>query len=390
MTPETVARLRRDTPACETLLHFNNAGAALIADPVHQTVLDYLDAERRMGGYEAEAALAPRLDRFYTGFAELLGGEPSEIAYAESATRAWDSVFYGLDWREGDEVIIHVSDYGSNTLSLLQMQARKGIVIRECPSDETGQIDVLALDRMIGPRTRLVALSHIPTQGGMVNPAAAVGCVTRDHGVFYLLDACQSLGQVEVDVQAIGCDALSGTGRKFLRGPRGTGVLWVSKAAIGRLDPPFIDGHSARVVGDGFDWEPGAKRFEAFEQNYAGKAGLARAVDYALEVGMPVIAARIAGLAATLRAELSARPGVTVRDQGERKGGIVTFTVEDRPSRGIVEALRAKGINTSLSYARWAPKDFARRHLPEMVRASVHAYNTEDEIERFIAALDTL
>ncbi len=390
MTPDTLARLRRETPACETLLHFNNAGASLIPDPVHHAMLDYLEAERRMGGYEAEAALAPRLKRFYTGFAELLGGDPAEIAWAESATRAWDSVFYGLDWQEGDEVIIHVSDYGSNTLSLLQMQARKRIVIRECPSDASGQIDVEALDRMIGPRTKLVALSHIPTQGGLVNPAASVGRVTRDHGVFYLLDACQSLGQVEVDVRAIGCDALSGTGRKFLRGPRGTGVLWVSKAALGRLDPPFIDGHSAFVSEDGFNWEPGAKRFEAFEQNYAGKAGLARAVDYALEIGMATIDERIAGLAARLRGDLASLPGVTVRDQGERKGGIVTFTVEGKPSRGIVEALRAQGINCSLSYARWAPRDFARRHLPEMVRASVHAYNTEAEIDRFVAAVAAL
>lgn len=390
MTPDTVARLRRETPACESLLHFNNAGASLIPDPVHQVVTDYLDAERQIGGYEAEAAKGAQLERFYTGFAELIGADPSEIAYAESATRAWDSVFYGLDWREGDEVIIHVSDYGSNTLSLMQMQARCGIVIRECPSDESGQIDVEALDQMIGPRTKLVALSHVPTQGGLVNPAEPVGRVTRDHGVFYLLDACQSLGQVEIDVRAIGCDALSGTGRKFLRGPRGTGVLWVATAALERLDPPFIDGHSAFASGDGFEWEPGAKRFEAFEQNYAGKAGLARAVDYALEIGMPVIAARIAELAATLRTELSALSGVTVRDQGERKAGIVTFTVEGKPSRGIVEALRAQGINCSLSYSRWAPSDFARRQLPEMVRASVHAYNSESEITRFRRAIEAL
>jgi selenocysteine lyase/cysteine desulfurase len=357
---------------------------------VHETVLSYLEAERRLGGYEAEAALAPQLDRFYTGFAALLGAVPDEIAFAESATRAWDSVFYGLDWREGDEVIVHVSDYGSNTLALLQLQRRRGIVIRECPSDASGQIDVDALDRMIGRRTKLVALSHIPTQSGLVNPAGAVGKVTRDHGVFYLLDACQSLGQVEVDVRAIGCDALSGTGRKFLRGPRGTGVLWVSAAALSRLDPPFIDGHSACVREGGFDWEPGARRFEAFEQNCAGKAGLARAADYALEIGIAQISSRIAALAATLRRDLSSLPGVTLRDQGERLGGIVTFTVDDRPSRGIIAALGAQGINCSLSTFRWAPRDFARRNLPEMVRASVHAYNTENEIARFARAIAAL
>ena len=387
MPPETVARLRRDTPACETVVHFNNAGSALMPAPVYDTVTAYLAAERDLGGYEAEAALAPQLDRFYTAFAALLGVRADEIAYAESATRAWDMVFYAFDWRAGDEVVIHASDYGSNTLSLLQMKARRGIVIRECPSDETGQIDVAALDRMIGPKTRLVSLSHVPTQGGLVNPAAAVGRVARAHGVPYLLDACQSLGQVEVDAPAIGCDFLTGTGRKFLRGPRGTGVLWVSRDALHRLDPPFIDGHAARVTGDGFAWEPGSRRFEAFEQNYAGKAGLARAVDYALEIGIAGIAARIAALAQALRAQLGDLPGVTLRDLGAQKGGIVTFTRAGVPSADMAQHLGAQGINVSVARARWAPTDFAARNLPDMVRASVHAYNTEAEVARFVAAV---
>ncbi len=390
MTPDQIARLRADTPACERIVHFNNAGAALMPAPVFDAVTGYLEAERDRGGYEAEAALAPRLERFYASFAALLGVAADEIAYAESATRAWDSVFYGLDWREGDEVVIHASDYGSNTLSLLQMKARRGLVIRTCPSDESGQIDVAALERMIGARTRMISLSHIPTQGGLVNPAEDVGRVARAHGVLYLLDACQSLGQVEVNVPRIGCDFLSGTGRKFLRGPRGTGVLWVGRHALDRIDPPFIDGHSARMTGEGFEWEPGARRFEAFEQNYAGKAGLARAVDYALEIGVAAIAARIAVLAEGLRSDLATVPGVVLRDLGARKGGIVTFTRDDLPAREIVARLGAGGINVSLSHARWAPIDFAARNLPEMVRASVHAYNSEDEVARFVAAVAAL
>ena len=387
MPIDLLTRLRRDTPACEALLHFNNAGSALMPDPVFSVLTDYLEAERRQGGYEAEAALAPQIDRFYTGFAALLGVQADEIAFAESAPRAWDSVFYALPWAEGDEVIIHASDYGSNTLSLLQMQARRGIVIRECPSDGSGQIDVEALGAMISARTRLISLSHIPTQGGMVNPAEEVGRIARAHGVLFLLDACQSLGQIDVRVPDIGCDFLSGTGRKFLRGPRGTGVLYVGAHVLDRLDPPFIDGHSARVAGTGFEWEPGARRFEAFEQNFAGKAALARAVDYAMETGLLVLEARIARLAADLRAALGDVPGVMVRDQGTRKAGIVTFTVEGLPARAIVAGLKAQGINTSLSYAHWAPKDFAARGLPDMVRASVHAYNSEAEVARFAGAV---
>lgn len=390
MTPDLLASLRRDTPTCERLLHFNNAGSSLMPDPVYDALTRYLQAERDMGGYEAEASLAADLDRFYTAFASLLGVRADEIAYAESATRAWDSVFYGLNWAEGDEVIIHTSDYGSNTLSLLQMKSRRGIVVRECPSDSTGQIDVAALEGMIGRRTKLISLSHIPTQGGLVNPAEDVGRVARAHGILYLLDACQSLGQVEVNVPRIGCDFLSSTGRKFLRGPRGTGVLWVGSHILDRLDPPFIDGHSAKVVAGGFEWRHGARRFEAFEQNYAGKAGLARAVDYALDIGMPVIEARIASLAAGLRTHLSTVPGVTLHDQGKRKAGIVTFTRQGHASADIVRRLAAQGINVSLSYAHWAPRDFAARNLPDMVRASVHAYNTDAEAARFTAAVAAL
>lgn len=387
MTPETVARLRADTPACLDIVHFNNAGSSLMPDPVYLAMTGYLEAERRMGGYEAEALHQPALDRFYTAFAALIGAKRDEIAYQESATRAWDMVFYGLRWQPGDEVIIHVSDYASNTLSLMQMVQRRGIVVRQCPSDAHGQIDTVALAAMIGARTKLISLSHIPTQGGIVQPAAEVGRVARAAGVPYLLDACQSLGQVVVDVVEIGCDFLSGTGRKFLRGPRGTGVLYVRSGALDLLDPPFVDGHAAAVDGDAIRWQPGSRRFEAFEQNFAGKAGLAAAVDNALTLGMAAIEARLVGLAEELRRDLNQLAGVTVHDQGLRKGGIVTFSKAGIASADLSARLGAQGINTSVSRPHWAPLDFAARALPEMVRASVHAYNTEDEVARFVAAV---
>ena len=387
MSAELLARLRADTPSCEHIIHFNNAGSALMPDPVFETVAAYLQTERVMGGYEAEVANAAVLARFYDGFATLLGAKPHEIAYLESATRAWDSVFYGLNWQTGDEVIIHQSDYGSNQLSYLQMQQRRGIVVRHCASDASGQIDVAALQAMIGPRTRLVCLSHVPTQGGMVNPAAEVGRVTRTAGVLYLLDACQSLGQVPVNVADIGCDFLSGTGRKFLRGPRGTGVLYVGSHALKQLDPPFIDGHAAHFQGKGYAWEHGARRFEAFERNCAGMAGLGRAVDYLLDLGVEAVTWRIAALAATLRTALAAVPGVSVHDLGVQKAGIVTFSKAGEPAAAIIKRLAASGINTSLSHAHWAPIDFAARKLPDMVRASVHAYNSEAEVARMVAVL---
>lgn len=387
MTPDTIARLRADTPACKTLIHFNNAGAALQPLPVTRAMDDWLAAERQMGGYEAEAALSPVLDGFYTSMARLIGAAPDEIAFAESATRAWDSAVHAIPWQAGDEVIVHVTDYGSCTLTLRMLAARRGVVVRVCPSDAHGQIDSAALAAMIGPRTRLVALTHVPTNGGLVNPAENVGRVTRAAGVLFLLDACQSLGQVPIDVARIGCDVLSATGRKYLRGPRGTGVLYVARAALGRLEPAVIDGHSAAPDGDGWRWADGARRFEQFERNFAGMAGMAAAADYALDIGMEQIAVRLADLAASLRERLADIPGVLVRDRGARRGGIVTFTHDRVAAPDLHAALRAQGINTSVATAHWAPRDFAERGLPPMLRASVHAYNTQDEINRFAAVI---
>lgn len=386
-----IAQVRLETPGCETRLHFNNAGASLPATPVLDTIMAHLRREAEIGGYEAAAEAEAGLEHLYDAAARLVGGKREEIAYIENATRAWDMAFYAIDWQAGDQVLTAQAEYAANYIAYLHMAKRRGIEVIAVPSDAHGQIDVEALEQRITGRTKLIAITHIPTNGGLVNPAAAVGAIAKKHGILYLLDSCQSVGQIPVDVDAIGCDMLSATGRKYIRGPRGTGFLWVRENVIAALDPPLLDLHAARWTGpDSYEVRGDARRFETWESFVAGRLGLARAIDYALDLGMEAIRDRIYALAGRLRAGLDTLPGATGRDLGREKCGIVSFTVDGHEPQSIKETLAAQNINVSASRRGSTLLDMTDRGLDTVVRASVHYYNTEDEVDRLLDAVKAL
>jgi len=386
-----VERARRETPGCAQVLHFNNAGASLPPQAVTEAMVAYLQRESEIGGYEAEIEGKEATDNTYAALARMLGCRREEIAYAESATRAWDMAFYGIPLHAGDRILTGRMEYGSNWIAMLQRARQTGAVIEVVPSDETGQICVEALRRMVDARVKLIALTHVPTNGGLVNPAAEVGKVARETGILYLLDACQSAGQMPLDVEELGCDFLSATGRKFLRGPRGTGFLYVRESATDRLEPPFLDMFAAEWVSrDAYQLQPDARRFEAFEANYAAKIGLGVAVDYALQWGLDAIQERIYALAANLRTRLASLPGVTVQDLGREQCGIVTFTVEGHELWDLRNRLAAQRIHIWTSSPGGARLDMDARHLTRLARASLHYYNTEEEIDRFCTILGAM
>lgn len=302
----------------------------------------------------------------------------------ENATRAWDMVFYSIPFEPGDRILTSMAEYASNYIAFLQVANRTGAVIEVVPNDEHGQISIEALKNMIDERIKLIAITHIPTNGGLVNPAQEVGNIARGHGILYLLDACQAVGQMPLDVNQLGCDFLTATGRKYLRGPRGTGLLYVRRELIEELEPPFLDLHSAEwIERDQFSIRSDAKRFENWERNVAGVIGLGVAADYAMSWGLDAIQDRVRSLADKLRIDLSEIDGVVVRDRGIEKCGIVTFTVEGVECAAIKEAMSEYKINIHQSLRSYTRLDMEDRDLDEVVRASVHYYNTHEEIDRF-------
>ncbi|MFI6347495.1 aminotransferase class V-fold PLP-dependent enzyme [Streptomyces sp. NPDC050560] len=385
-----IEALRGETPGCANRLHLNNAGAGLLSRRTLSAVVGHLELEAAIGGYEAADRKRPEIDAVYAGLARLLGGSPDEIALFDNATHAWNAAFYSLPFAPGDRILTGRAEYGSNVLAYLQIARRTGAEVVVVPNDEHGQLDTAELARLIDERTRLVGVSHVPTSGGLVNPVAEVGRITRAAGVPFLLDATQSVGQFPVDVAEIGADMVSGTGRKFLRGPRGTGFLWVREALLPALEPNVVEIESGVWDGAlGFSWAPGARRFATWEMSYANVLGLGAAVDQALSLGMPAVGERALALGGYLRERLSALPGVTTYDLGRERCAIVTAKADSVASERIAEVLRAGGVNVTTTVPGHTQFDTVDRGVHPLVRLSPHYYNTEEELDTAVRLFAT-
>ena len=352
--------------------------------PVTDYLCDFLKLEESIGGYETVEREAAALENFYIATSKLLNCNPLEIAYAENATRAWDMAFYSIAFEPGDRILTTVSEYGSNVIAYNQRAKQKGVEVVFVPDDQHGQIDTAALAELIDDRVKLISISIIPTGGGLVNPAVEVGKIARSAGIPFLLDACQAVGQIPLDVEQIDCDMLSATGRKYLRGPRGTGFLYVKSSMVQQLTPPFLDQHAADLISPGeYRILDNAKRFENWEQYFAGKAALGVAIDYALEWGLPAIQNRIFALANQLRLGLEQIEGIELTDQGQVKCGIVTFRLAQHDAYDIKSTLHKNAVNVSVSDGSGSLVSFQQRGIEQVVRASVHYFNTEQEVDRF-------
>ena len=355
-------------------------------NPVVDAVRTHLDLEIFRGGYEAEDYAREKLNNTYKSIARMLNCKESEIALSESASVSWNSAFYGIaqTFRKGDRVLTSRAEYVSNMIAYQQVEKRTGIKVSVVPDDADGQLDCRALESLIDRKVKLIAVTHVPTYNGLVNPVNNIGQIANDYQIPYLVDACQSVGQMPLDVVQMGCDALSATGRKFLRGPRGTGFLYIREQSLDKFPPSVLDLNSATwVERDKYELQSGARRYELFESNIAARIGLGVAVDYAMSLGLREIYSRIRFLADRLREHLSEIDGVTVWDKGVEKCGIVTFSIEGTDAENFQMLMREKNFNIGVSKRNCALIDFDDWGVDALIRSPVHYYNTEDEIEFF-------
>lgn len=382
MSEQEIAQLRAETIGTTQKIHFNNAGASFNPDVVVDTVINYLREEATLGGYEIEGKYRDQLNDTYNLVAKLINADADEIAIVENASTGWGIAFNGIGFKPGDEIITCEMEYVTNIIGFINAQKTLGVTLKVIPNDAQGNFQLDVFEQAITTKTKLIAMTHIASTAGGMIPVVEIGKIARRHNILYLVDACQSAGQIPLDVKEMGCDMLSVTGRKYLRAPRGTGFLFVRKEIQDSLKLLFMDGYSAPTVSMR-DFKPrsDARRFELYEKNRALTLGLGKAVEYALNIGVDRIWERIQYLATLLRRELAAVDGITVHDFGAQQCGIVTFSVKGLESAFIKNTLADKNINVSVGKAISTLYYMDKNNLKSNVRASVHYYNTETEIQ---------
>ena len=390
MDPEVIARWRDDTPGVARRIHLNSAGAAPMPISVLRAITSHLEREAYEGGYESADDAAPAIEAGYLAIAGLINAAARNIAVVENATVGFFQALSAFDFRSGDVIVTTRNDYISNQLAYLSLARRQGVIVRRAEDLASGGVDPESVRALLRePQVRLLAVTWVPTNSGLIQPVEALGRIAEEAGVPYLIDACQAVGQLPIDVAQLRCDFLSATARKFLRGPRGIGFLYVSDRALASgLFPLYIDMRGGHwLSADSFALEVDARRFENWEFPYALVLGLGEAARYALEVGIERGGSRARMLAATLRSQLVALPGCRVLDRGKECAAIVTVELSGLSGPDLARHLREGGINTSASLREYAVIDMEEKRVSSALRISPHYFNTEAELTSVVEAL---
>lgn len=390
-TAEEVEKLRAETPGVSRRLHLDNCGASLMPAPVLAALCQYLALEEKLGGYVAQEQQSVAHEHVYASLASLLGGQAKNYGLTSSAVDAWNKAFYSVPFEPGDNLVTAFNEYCSNYVAFLQQARRCGIEIRVARAGADGGLDLGHLESLVDARTRLIAVAAVPSSSGQVNPVVDIGRIARDRGVYYLLDACQAVGQLPVSVEEIGCDMMTGTSRKFVRGPRGVGFLYANDRVLTELEPAMVTNQAAAWVDDNrYELRPDARRFEDWERSVGNQLGFGAALDYLIALGPERAFATTQARAAELRQKLASVKGVTATCPEHARAAIITFNKHGLTAPEVKKRLEAKDIAVQVASVVHTRLDLAARGIETTVRVSPHYYNTPGEIDRFIAAIDAL
>jgi selenocysteine lyase/cysteine desulfurase len=382
--------IRKQTPGCKGKIHFNNAGASLMPQPVIDSMIEHIHLEAVLGGYESADLKAKEIAGFYDSTAQLLNCAAKNIAFTSSATNSFSRALSCIPFSEGDSILLANEDYISNQIAFLSLQKKYNLKILRAKSLKAGGVDVEDMKRLMDiHHPKLVSLTHVPSNTGLIQPVEEVGKLCEEKNIYYLVDACQSVGQIPVDVQKIRCDFLSATMRKFLRGPRGAGFLYVSDKIINqKLEPLFIDMRGADWISAGqYSPRMDARRFEEWELPYALVLGSKAAIDHANAIGLEKIKERNAYLCNRVRNGISEINGFRLLDMGTEQSSIITVEISGQKAQDVLHGLRHENINTSVGYRSFALIDFEAKDVEWALRISPHYYNTDEEVDILISAL---
>ena len=390
-TVKDINQIRADTPGLSSRIHLDNCGSALMSRFPVESMQRYQQLEIELGGYVAQEQQSDQIAGVYQIFADLFGGGGDDYAFAGSAVDAWTKAFYSVPMQAGDNIVTAYNEYCSNYVAYLQRQKRDGVEIRVAYPDKDGLFDVSAVEKLVDSRTKLISITHVPSSSGQVAPAKAVGEIAKRHNILYLLDACQSVGQLPVDFTDIGCDMATATGRKFLRGPRGIGFLYINEKARSHIEPVVLTNQAATWSGaDSYELRQDAGLFEAWERSFVNLVGFGAATAYLLELGIERVHARLRELSDHLRAGLAAMPNVKSTCQQDATAAIVTFNKDGISAADIKSKMAKEGVATQVASVVHTRLDLEARGIETTARISPHVYNTVEELDRFLNLLEDI
>ena len=376
------------------MILLNHAANGLMPDVTVQTITAHLQAEQRRSPHLAALDAAPDMARLYVLLAEMLACAPEDLALTTGNSHGWTALMASIPWQRGDKVLVAPGEWGGNVAMLQQLHKRHGLTMQTLPCRPDGMLDLSALEQLLASddAIRVVALTWVPANGSTIYAAEAVGTLCAAHGVTYVVDAAQAVGALPVSVQRLQCDALTAPGRKWLNGPRGTGLLYVHPRLLPQLQPVSVDHFSCPITANGARLRSDARRFELSERSLALYLGWKAALEVANISGWAQRYAALAQQAQALRQSLQALAHVTLQEHASNPPGnpLIAFTVAEHSPQQVQTALLAQGVSVAVSSMGYTPLDMQARQLDSVVRASVGWQTSEADLQGLVTALQQL